>query len=72
MFAPPGVPQAIRERVAREVFAIVSDPAYQGRLRTTGFEPLVLDGPATERMYRDEVARWTAFIKARGLTEKGK
>ena len=47
-----------------------SDPAYQAKFRNTGFEPLGLDAAGDRAMYRDEVARWTAFIKERGLTEK--
>ena len=72
VFGPPGVPESIRERIAREVVAIANDPAYQAKLRNTGFEPLGLDAQATARMYRDEVTRWTAFIKERGLTEQGR
>jgi len=70
VFFKKGVPESIRERIAREVVAIAKDPAYQAKLRNTGFEPLGLDAQATTRMYRDEVTRWTAFIKERGLTEK--
>jgi tripartite-type tricarboxylate transporter receptor subunit TctC len=70
VFGPPGVPDGIRERIAREVVAIANDPAYQAKLRNTGFEPLGLDAQATARMYRDEVTRWTVFIKERGLAEK--
>ena len=72
VFCSPGVPQAIRERLAREVFAVVNDPVFQDKFRATGFEPLPLDGPATLAMYRDEIVRWTAFIKERGLAEKGR
>jgi tripartite-type tricarboxylate transporter receptor subunit TctC len=72
VFGPPGLPDAIRERIAREVVAIAADPAAQAKFRATGFEPLGLDAAASARMYRDEVARWTAFIKERGLAEKGK
>jgi tripartite-type tricarboxylate transporter receptor subunit TctC len=71
VFGPAGLPQPIREKVAREVAAIAHDSAYQAKLRHTGFEPLGLDAAATAQMYRDEVARWTAFIKARGLADKG-
>jgi tripartite-type tricarboxylate transporter receptor subunit TctC len=72
VFGPPGLPDAIRERIAREVVAIAADPAAQAKFRATGFEPLGLDADASARMYRDEVTRWTAFIKERGLAEKGK
>jgi tripartite-type tricarboxylate transporter receptor subunit TctC len=70
VFSGPNVPQPIRERIARAVFAVTSDPAYQQKLRQNGFEPLALDGAATERMYRDELSEWSALIKARGLTMK--
>ena len=67
VFSAPRMPQPLRERIAREVFAITSDPAYQQKLRQSGFEPLPLDGAATERMYREELRQWTALIKERGL-----
>jgi tripartite-type tricarboxylate transporter receptor subunit TctC len=70
LFGPPGLPQAIREKLAREIVAIVNDPAYVAKLRNTGFEPLGLGLADTETMYRDEVARWSALIKGRGLQEK--
>ena len=70
VFGPPGLPQQIRERIAREVVAIAQDPVYQAKFRATGLEPVGLDAPATDAFYRDEVARWTAFVKARGLAEK--
>jgi tripartite-type tricarboxylate transporter receptor subunit TctC len=72
VFCAPAVPEPIQERVAQAMFAVVGDPAYQTRLRATGFEPLPLDRAATLAMYRDEVARWSAFIKASGLAEKAK
>ena len=67
VFSAPRMPQPLRERIAREVFAITSDPAYQQKLRQSGFEPLPLDGAATERMYREELRQWTALIKERAL-----
>ena len=38
VFSAPRMPQPLRERIAREVFAITSDPAYQQKLRQSGFE----------------------------------
>ena len=72
VFGPPGLPDAVRERIARETVAIAREPAFQAKFRATGFEPLGLDAEATGRMYRDEVTRWTAFIKARGLSENAR
>jgi len=57
-------------RLARELVAIAQDPASQVKFRNLGFEPVGLDAAPTAQFYRDEVARWTAFIKERGLMEK--
>jgi tripartite-type tricarboxylate transporter receptor subunit TctC len=72
LFCAPGVPAPIQQKVAQAMFAVVSDPAYQQRLRATGFEPLPLDHAGTVAMYRDEVSRWTSFIKSSGLAERKK
>jgi tripartite-type tricarboxylate transporter receptor subunit TctC len=72
VFGPPGLPDAVRQRIAREALAITQEASFQQKFRATGFEPLTLDAEASARMYRDEVARWSAFIAARGLSEKGK
>ena len=72
VFGPAGLPEAVRTRIAREVVTIAGEPAFQTKFRNTGFEPLGLDASATAQMYNDEVTRWSAFITARGLSEKGK
>jgi tripartite-type tricarboxylate transporter receptor subunit TctC len=72
LFGPPRLPRPIRERLAQAVVAIAHDPAYVEKLHRTGYEPLGLGLAETEAMYADEVARWSAFIKARGLSEHGK
>jgi tripartite-type tricarboxylate transporter receptor subunit TctC len=70
VFAMPGLPDAIRDRISRAVVAVGSDPGHAAKLRNTGFEPLPLDAEASGRFYREEFARWSAFIKERGLAEK--
>jgi tripartite-type tricarboxylate transporter receptor subunit TctC len=72
VFAPPGVPDAVRERLSRELVAVAQDPVYQANFRKTGLEPLGLNTVETERKYRDEIARWFALVKTRGLAEKPK
>ena len=72
VFAPPGVPDAVRERLSRELVAVAQDPVYQANFRKTGLEPLGLNAVETERKYRDEIARWFALVKTRGLAEKPK
>ena len=72
IFGAPGIPQPIRDRIARDVLAVVSDPTFQAKLKLTGYEPLPLDAAATEQMYRDEVARWGPLIKELGLSGQEK
>ena len=72
IFAPPGLPQPIRDKLAQAIFAVASDPATQAKMKLGGFEPLPLDNAATERMYRDEIARWTVIIKERGLGDRAR
>lgn len=72
VFAPPGIPDAVRGRLSRELVAVAQDPVYQAKFRGTGLEPLGLDATATERKYREEITRWFALVKTRGLAEKPK
>jgi tripartite-type tricarboxylate transporter receptor subunit TctC len=72
LFGPPGLPQAIREALAREIVAVTHDQAAAEKLRKIGYEPLGLGLAETQAMYGDELSRWGAFIKARGLSEPGK
>jgi tripartite-type tricarboxylate transporter receptor subunit TctC len=70
VFGAPGVPEPVRERLARELVAIANDPAAQAKFRNTGFEPVGFDLAATDAAYRAEVRRWGELVKARGLSEK--
>ena len=70
VFGPPGVPEAIRERIAREVVAIAARSGLPGEIPQHRLRAARPRRQATARMYRDEVTRWTAFIKERGLAEK--
>jgi tripartite-type tricarboxylate transporter receptor subunit TctC len=70
LFGPPGLPRAIRATLAQAIVAVTQDPASVKRLRDAGYEPLGLGLSETEAMYDEEVTRWSAFIKAKGLTER--
>ena len=68
LFGPPGLPQAVRERLAREIVAIAHDPAYVMKLRNTGFEPLGLDAAASER---DVPRRGRALVDVHQVARAG-
>ena len=70
VFAAPGLPEPIRERIARELVAIAQRPGLSGEVPQHRLRAAGLDAADDRAFYRDEVARWTAFIKERGLMEK--
>jgi tripartite-type tricarboxylate transporter receptor subunit TctC len=70
LFGPPDLPREIRATLARAVVETARDPATVTKLHNTGYEPLGLGLADTEAMYNDEVTRWSAFIKSKGLTQK--
>lgn len=70
VFGPPGLPEAVRERLARELVAIAHDPTYQAKFRSTGFEPVGMEAAASDGFYRAEIKRWTELVNGRGLKEK--
>lgn len=67
LLAPARTPDAITERIAREVHAIVREPAMTRRLQDLGF---VVEGrapAATGEFLRAEVARWGEVIRTANI-----
>ena len=66
--APAGVPQAIVDRLNREINAILRDPATRERLAAEAAE--TLPGTPTEfrNFMHDELRKWTEVGKAAGIT----
>jgi tripartite-type tricarboxylate transporter receptor subunit TctC len=70
LFGPAGLPVGVRDKLSAAVVDIVRDPDTQTKLRNIGFEPLEMDAAAFDPFFRQEVARWSAFVKENGLMEK--
>nr|WP_314071735.1 tripartite tricarboxylate transporter substrate binding protein [uncultured Roseococcus sp.] len=65
-FAPAGLPEEIREGIAREISAIVADPAMTRRLVEMGAE-VNNDGPrAFDAFIGRETARWAEAVRLSG------
>ena len=67
LLAPARTPDAITERIAREVHAIVREPTMSRRLQDLGF---VIEGrppAATGEFLRAEVARWGEVIRTANI-----
>jgi tripartite-type tricarboxylate transporter receptor subunit TctC len=68
VFAPAGIPPAIRDKVASEVTAVVASPSFQGPLLRQGIEPT---GSASQEAFsayvRDEVLQWPKRLQQAGI-----
>jgi len=70
VLGPPGLPDAIRDRLSRAVMEVLSEPETRERLQQVGFEAMPADAASFDAFFRSELTRWAAFIKERGLMEK--
>jgi tripartite-type tricarboxylate transporter receptor subunit TctC len=70
LFAPAGLPVAIRDRMNKEVAAITADKEFAAYLKTAGAAP----SPSTPQALREDVAndvtRWTDTAKRAGLQQQ--
>ncbi|WP_338616867.1 tripartite tricarboxylate transporter substrate binding protein [Pigmentiphaga sp. CHJ604] len=67
LFAPPGTPEAIKQRISDDVAAVLKSPQIVERYRLLGYENPDLDpGQFAARIQRDTDA-WGAVIKQAGL-----
>ncbi|MBX9758145.1 MAG: tripartite tricarboxylate transporter substrate binding protein [Beijerinckiaceae bacterium] len=68
--APGGTPQAIIDRLNREMNAALADPRVAGELAATGGTPL----PGTPADFRvlieGEIEKWSSVVKAAGISAK--
>jgi tripartite-type tricarboxylate transporter receptor subunit TctC len=65
--APTGTPQAIIERLAREVAKVVQEPATAERLRKIGVEPLGNTPAQFNALVQREAPVWRDAVKAAGI-----
>jgi tripartite-type tricarboxylate transporter receptor subunit TctC len=64
MMGPANLPAAIRDRVAAEARKALNDPESKERLTRMGFDVVATDPETFRRFQAEEVARWTAVVKA--------
>lgn len=62
--APPGTPEAIAEKINRDVNEALRDPEIRQRLAQLSAEPVGGSREATAAYMREEIERWHKVIKA--------
>lgn len=68
LFAPPGTPQAIVDRLARESAEALKAKDLRDKLATQGDEPVGSTPSAFAGYIRGEIAKWTKVVRAAGIS----
>jgi tripartite-type tricarboxylate transporter receptor subunit TctC len=64
LFAPPGTPPEIVEKLSREVQAIIAEPVMQEKLKAMGVTPVGNTSAEFQVFIDKETAKWADVIKA--------
>jgi tripartite-type tricarboxylate transporter receptor subunit TctC len=68
LFAPPGTPMPVLERVQAATDSALGDPVTRGRLEAAGFRVETMPVAAFARFHQAEVQRWAALVRESGVT----
>lgn len=66
VFAPAKTPEAILQRINREVTRLQQDPDFLAKLAATGFDPLGGTLPEVRSYLHNDLAKWARVVKATG------
>ncbi|WP_422823222.1 Bug family tripartite tricarboxylate transporter substrate binding protein [Variovorax ureilyticus] len=65
--APAKTPAPVVERLARELTAVMADPALQAQLKAQGMEPAAIGAAAFRSQMESEIARYRALAHRAGI-----
>ncbi|MDB5599055.1 MAG: hypothetical protein JWN71_1099 [Xanthobacteraceae bacterium] len=63
-FVPAKTPPEITTKLNAAILEILKEPDTIAKLEQLGFEPLYLDQPQSEAMFRAEIAKWRTMVEA--------
>jgi tripartite-type tricarboxylate transporter receptor subunit TctC len=67
LFAPKGIPDAVKAKLDKAVSTTLSNPRVRERLANLDIEPAYAPGDALKTKLENEIANWTKFIDAHGI-----
>jgi tripartite-type tricarboxylate transporter receptor subunit TctC len=67
VFAPKGVPDAIRAKLDKAIATTLANPKIKERLAKLDIEPDYAPGPALKVKLENEIKNWTKFIDEKGI-----
>lgn len=69
LFAPAGVPAAVRDRLNREIATIVADPEFGAFLKTVGAAPAPSSSEELRALVAKDVVRWSDTARRSGIQQ---
>lgn len=70
LFAPAGIPAVIRDRLHREVGAILAESEFAAFLKTAGAAPAPSTPDALRALVAQDVTRWTETARRAGIRQQ--
>ena len=70
VFAPAKTDPKIVDKLNEAIVETIKSPAVQKRLTDIGFDPLALDRPQAQAMFKSGVDKWGHMVKTLGLSVK--
>ncbi len=67
IFAPTGIPRAVKAKLDKAVSTTLSNPLVRERLANLDIEPGYAPGNVMKKKLENEIANWTKFIDAHGI-----
>ncbi|RPI44594.1 MAG: tripartite tricarboxylate transporter substrate binding protein, partial [Betaproteobacteria bacterium] len=67
VLGPAGIPEAVLEKLNREIVRIVSAPALRDKLVAQHFVPAASTPTEMAQVLKNDVARWSKLIKQLGI-----
>ncbi|MFN0040824.1 MAG: Bug family tripartite tricarboxylate transporter substrate binding protein [Burkholderiales bacterium] len=68
VFAPAGTPNAILDRLQREIASALADPAVRDKFLANGLEPRSSTSAEFAAFIREEITKWAPVVKYSGAT----
>jgi tripartite-type tricarboxylate transporter receptor subunit TctC len=62
VFAPPGTPKPIVDKVYQSISRAMAQPAFVDKLASDGFEPREMSPEKFDQLFRSELAYWQKFV----------
>jgi tripartite-type tricarboxylate transporter receptor subunit TctC len=67
VFAPKGVPDAVKAKLDKAIAATLANPIVKARLAKLDIEPGYAPAAALTAKLQSEIQNWTRFIDAKGI-----